>query len=87
MTLDLERLRAETPGVGNHIHLNNAGAGLMPAPVTAAIKDHIDLEMAIGGYEAAAQEEARIEAVYDSMAALIGADRDEIALMENATVG
>ena len=37
MTLDLDRLRAETPGVANRIHLNNAGAGLMPAPVIAAI--------------------------------------------------
>ena len=87
MTLDLDRLRAETPGVGNCIHLNNAGAALMPAPVIAAMKDHIDLEAAIGGYEAEAQEAARIEGVYDSVAALIGADREEIALMENATVG
>ncbi len=86
MTLDLDRLRAETPGVGNRIHLNNAGAALMPAPVIAAIKDHIDLEAAIGGYEAEAQESARIEGVYDSIARLIGADRDEIALVENATL-
>ncbi len=86
MTLDLDRLRAETPGVGNRIHLNNAGAALMPAPVIAAIKDHIDLEAAIGGYEAEAQEAARIEGVYDSIARLIGAGRDEIALVENATL-
>ncbi len=86
MTLDLERLRAETPGVANRIHLNNAGAALMPAPVIDAIKDHIDLEAAIGGYEAEAQEAARLEGVYDSIARLIGADRDEIALAENATV-
>ncbi|MEE8504725.1 MAG: aminotransferase class V-fold PLP-dependent enzyme [Kiloniellales bacterium] len=86
MTLDLERLRAETPGVANRIHLNNAGAALMPAPVIAAIKDHIDLEAAIGGYEAEEQEAARLEAVYDSIARLIGAGRDEIALAENATV-
>ncbi len=86
MTLDLERLRAETPGVANRIHLNNAGAGLMPAPVIAAIKDHIDLEAAIGGYEAEEREAARLEGVYDSITRLIGADRDEIALTENATV-
>ncbi len=86
MTLDLERLRAETPGVANRIHLNNAGAALMPAPVIAAIKDHIDLEAAIGGYEAEAREAARLEGVYDSIARLIGAGRDEIALTENATV-
>ena len=86
MTLDLDRLRAETPGVANRIHLNNAGAGLMPAPVIAAIKDHIDLEAAIGGYEAEEREAARLEGVYDSIANLIGARRDEIALTENATV-
>ena len=87
MTLDLDRLRAETPGVANRIHLNNAGAALMPAPVIAAVKDHIDQEAAVGGDEAQAREAARIEAVYGSIARLIGADRDEIALMENATVG
>jgi selenocysteine lyase/cysteine desulfurase len=86
MPLDLDRLRAETPGVAHRIHLNNAGAALMPAPVIAAIKDHIDLEAAIGGYEAEARESARIEAVYESIARLIGAERDEIALVENATV-
>ncbi len=86
MTLDLDRLRAETPGVANRIHLNHAGAGLMPAPVIAAIKDHIDLEAAIGGYEAEAREATRLEGVYDSIARLIGAGRDEIALAENATV-
>ena len=86
MTLDLDRLRAETPGVANRIHLNNAGAALMPAPVIAAMKDHIDLEAALGGYEAEDQEAARIEAVYDSVAALIGAERDEIALVGNATL-
>jgi selenocysteine lyase/cysteine desulfurase len=86
MTLDLERLRAETPGVANRIHLNNAGAALMPEPVIAAIKDHIDLEAAIGGYEAEEREAARLAAVYDSIARLIGAGRDEIALMGNATL-
>jgi selenocysteine lyase/cysteine desulfurase len=84
--IDLARIRAETPGVANRIHLNNAGAALMPAPVVGAMKDYLDLEAAIGGYEAAAQEASRLDGVYDSIARLIGASRDEIALLENATI-
>ena len=87
MAFDLDRVRAETPGVSSCIHLNNAGAALMPLPVIQAVKGHIDLEAAIGGYEAADREAARLDGVYDSIARLIGADRDEIALAENATVG
>jgi selenocysteine lyase/cysteine desulfurase len=75
MTLDLDRLRAETPGADVTAYLHNAGAGLMPQPVIAAMKDHIDLEARIGGYAAAAHEAARL-----------GAAPDEIALTENATV-
>jgi cysteine desulfurase / selenocysteine lyase len=84
--IDLPRVRADTPGIANRIHLNNAGAALMPKPVIAAMKEYIDLEAAIGGYEAEAQEIERLDGVYDSVARLIGAERDEIALTENATV-
>jgi len=84
--MDIERLRGETPGVAHRVHLNNAGAGLMPQPVIDAVKDHIDLEARIGGYEAKAQENDRIEAAYASVARLIGAEKSEIAFVENATV-
>ncbi len=85
-SIDLERVRADTPGTANRIHLNNAGAALMPAPVIGAMKDYLDLEATIGGYEAADQEAVRLDSVYDSIARLVGADRNEIALAENATV-
>jgi len=84
--MDLKKLRDDTPGVDHCIHFNNAGAGLMPRPVIEAIKNHIDLEARIGGYEAKAQENERIEAAYDSIARLIGAKKSEIAFVENATV-
>ncbi len=84
--IDLEAARADTPGTGNRVHLNNAGAGLMPKSVLEAVKEHLDLEAQIGGYEAKAREEARILAAYDSVARLIGADVSEIAFAENATV-
>lgn len=84
--IDLKAVRTDTPGVAHCVHLNNAGAGLMPRAVIDVVKDHIDLEARIGGYEAKAQENERIEEVYASVARLIGADKSEIALVENATV-
>src|SRR3954468_7785411 len=86
MPLDLERLRAETPGVSTRVHLNNAGSGLMPAPVLDAMIGYLRREAEIGGYETADESAARLDAVYDSVAGLVGAPRDEIALTENATV-
>ena len=46
---------------------------------------HLAREGAIGGYEAAAEAEGRIADVYDAIATLIGARRDEIAFVESAT--
>lgn len=84
--LDLSRVRAETPGVSHCIHLNNAGAGLMPECVVSAIKDYLDLEARRGGYEAAAIESQRLTNVYHSVARLLNCASEEIALLENATM-
>jgi len=84
--IDLDRVRADTPAVARRAYLHNAGAALMPRPVVAAIKDHIDLEAEIGGYAASGRESERCEAVYDSVARLLNAAPEEIALVENATV-
>jgi selenocysteine lyase/cysteine desulfurase len=84
--MDLARLRDDTPGVLHRTHLNNAGAGLMPRPVLQAMTSYLQREAEIGGYEAAGEGAARLDAVYDSVARLVGAARDEIALTENATV-
>ena len=87
MTLDVPRLRAETPGCANVAHLNNAGSSLPPSVVVDAVVDHLRRESEIGGYEAAAERSDRLEHCYDALAALIGADRDELAVVENATRG
>lgn len=85
MSLDLAELRRQTPGVEYGIHLNNAGAALMPSPVVDAVVEHLRLESRIGGYEAAEQEHERLEAVYASLARLLKCQVSEIALVDNAT--
>jgi cysteine desulfurase/selenocysteine lyase len=85
--MDLARIRADTPAAEEQSFLHSAGSSLMPTPVVEAMIDHLRLEQQVGGYAAADREQARLDAVYDSVAALVNADRDEIALVENATVG
>ncbi len=82
---DVERARRETPACFSLTHLNNAGASLSPQPVVDAVIGHLQQEAAIGGYEAAEAACSVIEAVYDSLARLLGCSRDEIAIVENAT--
>ena len=84
--IDIDRIRADTPAVAGLVYLHNAGAALMPVPVVEAMKRHIDLEAEIGGYAAAARQSDRLEAVYGSVARLVNAAPDEIAITENATV-
>lgn len=83
--LDIDRLRADTPGCRERVHLNNAGAGLMPAPALRAARDHLELEARIGGYEAADARADQIAAACDAVAGLLGVAPANIAFMENAT--
>lgn len=82
---DIDLMRDDTPGVRQLIHFNNAGTGLAPTPVLEAVKQHLDLEATLGGYEAAAAAKTAMDTFYTSLAALIGSKPQEIAYIENAT--
>jgi selenocysteine lyase/cysteine desulfurase len=83
--VDIARIRAETPGCDEVIHLNNAGAALPPALVHETVLRHLGEEARIGGYEAADAALDRLTESYASLARLVGARADEIAYVENAT--
>ncbi len=85
MRLDIDTLRAQTPGCAHRIHLNNAGAALLAQPTLDAMTAHLRLEAEIGGYEAAAEAQDAIAATHAALARLIGGRSDEIALFDNAT--
>jgi selenocysteine lyase/cysteine desulfurase len=85
--LDVDQARADTPGCQHVTHLNNAGAALPARPVLEAVVEHLRLEAVTGGYEAAAVRHEATEHAYDAVARLLGARREEIALVESATRG
>ncbi len=87
MDANLARWRKDTPAAdAGRIHLNNAGAALMPTPVLDAIKAHLQRESEMGGYEAADAVAPAIADAYQAVAALIGAQARNVAIVENATV-
>jgi len=83
--MNIDLVRAQTPGCAEVIHLNNAGASLPPAGVVDTVVQYIEEEARVGGYELAERRQDELEGVYRSVAGLIGAHEDEIALVDNAT--
>lgn len=84
-TIDIAKVRAETPATVSLIHFNNAGAALSPEPVMRALLEHLALEQRIGGYEAAREAEGALADFYSAFAELLNAEPTEIAFIENAT--
>jgi cysteine desulfurase/selenocysteine lyase len=83
--LDVARARALTPGCEHVLHLNHAGASLLPQPVLDAVIDHLRLEADIGGYEAQAAAADRLARTYTAVAELIGARPEDVALVDSHT--
>lgn len=82
---EIKRFRRETPACESILHFNNAGASLMPEPAIQVQRRYLELEQEIGGYEAAAARSRDINGFYKAIAALIGAQPDEIAYVDSAT--
>ena len=87
MSIDKTAVTADLLCDAGVAHLDNAGAALMPRCVLETQIEHLKLEAAVGGYEAARLRSDQLEAVYNSVARLINCGREEVAIVENATVG
>ncbi len=82
---EIAAFRNDTDGCKNVIHLNNAGAGLMPNVVTQSILEHIKLESQIGGYEASALRADAIQQFYVQAGKLFNCKASNIAFTASAT--
>jgi selenocysteine lyase/cysteine desulfurase len=83
---NLLRWRQDTPGCSRVIHLNNAGAALVPREVQEAVAAHLELEGEIGGYEAAERQAGAVQESYSALAQLLGTKAGNLALVQNSTV-
>ena len=79
------RWRSDTPGCERRVHLNNAGAALVPSVVRQAVDAHLDLEDELGGYEAKEARAAQLNAVGENLGRLLGGRGRNIALSQNST--
>jgi selenocysteine lyase/cysteine desulfurase len=86
MERQVGRWRLDTPGCERVVHLNNAGAALVPRPVRDAVAAHLKLEEELGGYEAADAQSEAIKASYQALAELLGARAYNLAVVQNSTV-
>jgi len=84
-SIDIERVRADTPGCQKVIHFGNAGSSL---PTSATLDAHIgylELEGAIGGYEAMAAAAENLDTFYSATAQLLNCAPEEVAFQSGAS--
>jgi cysteine desulfurase / selenocysteine lyase len=85
--IDVAAARRATPGCEGIAHLNNAGASLVTQATLDTVNGFLQLEAALGGYEAETAATGSLEAVRNSAARLIHATPAEIALTTSDTHG
>ncbi|AKD55954.1 aminotransferase class V-fold PLP-dependent enzyme [Spirosoma radiotolerans] len=83
--LDVARLRADTPGCQECLFMNSAGASLMPQPVVTAMRDYLQQETQLGGYEVERLRMGQINRFYDEAARLLNTNPGNIAYAYSAT--
>jgi len=83
--IDLAAERARTPGCSQQAFLDSAGSSLPTTDVVDTVVAHLRREAEVGGYRAAAERAADLDAVPTSIGRLLGCDTDLVALTDSAT--
>jgi selenocysteine lyase/cysteine desulfurase len=83
--IDLDRVRAETPGARQRVFCDSAGSSLPPAPVLDEVVAHLRREAEVGGYRAAAERAEDLDAGYGVFARLLDCAPEEVAFTDSAT--
>jgi selenocysteine lyase/cysteine desulfurase len=83
---EIQKFRTETKGTSEWTHFNNAGASLPPDMVVETVIQYLSEEAGRGGYETEYKYKEQLENVYQLIARLIHAEKNEVAIVENASM-
>ncbi|MBP2324068.1 selenocysteine lyase/cysteine desulfurase [Kibdelosporangium banguiense] len=83
--IDLDAVRADTPGCHDLVFLDSAGSSLPPAPVLREVQAHLQRESEVGGYRAASERADDLAAGYAVFAEFLGCEPHEVAFTDSAT--
>lgn len=85
--LDIDTLRAETPGCQTVTHFNHSGNSLPTSRTLAAIHEHLHREALYGGMEIAPDAIKLVEKARADTAEILGAESSEIAFTTSGSAG
>jgi selenocysteine lyase/cysteine desulfurase len=83
--INLDAVRADTPGCHRGVFLDSAGSSLPPVQVLDEVINHLHREAEVGGYRAADERADDLEAGYEVLASVLGCHPDEVAFTDSAT--
>jgi selenocysteine lyase/cysteine desulfurase len=87
MPIDVDRIRAETPGCSMVTHFNHSSCSLPPLQVTQAVTEHLQREALYGPSEMGLAVAADVHATRKAAAQLLNAADTEIALTGSGSQG
>lgn len=85
MNWNIAQIRAETPGCGDKLFFNSAGASLMPQPVLDVMQKYLQDELLRGGYKVSETRPEELNSMYTETARLLGCRPQNIAFAHSAT--
>jgi len=84
-SIDINAVRADTPGCENVIHFSNAGSSLPTSETLEAQIGYLRLEASIGGYEAMAVASADLDNFYSGAGSLLNCSPHEVSFVSGAS--
>jgi cysteine desulfurase/selenocysteine lyase len=84
-SMEINAVRADTPGCENVLHFSNAGSSLPTSATLEAQIGYLRLEASIGGYEAMTSASADLDNFYSASGSLINCSPHEVSFVSGAS--